>query len=106
MPRCSGSRASAPDSACQTLARCVLPLAAGPDQELDVVLPLRPGVDQPDRREIALADEEILRAKRRAMRQIERELRERHEALTRERCGWSRLAAFLWRGGSGAGAGS
>ena len=39
-----------------------------------MVLPVGPGIDQPDRREIAVADEEILRAKRRAMRQVEREL--------------------------------
>ena len=45
-------------------------------------------------------------AKRGAMRQIECELRECHEALARELCGWSWLGAFLWRGGSGAGAGS
>ncbi len=71
-----------------------------------MVLPIGPGVDQPDRREIAVADEEILGAKRRAMGQVESELGERHEVLTRERCGWSSPAAFLWRGGSGAGAGS
>ena len=83
-------------------------LAAGfwADQELHVVLPIGPGVDQPDRREIAIADEEILRAKRRAMGQVERELSDRHEALIRERCGCSRPGACRWRGGSGLGAGS
>ena len=68
-------------------------------------LPFRPSIDQPDGRKIAPADQEILRAERRAMRQVERELRERHEALAREPCGRS-TAPFLWRGGSGAGAGS
>ena len=64
------------------------------DQELHMVLPIGPGVDQPDRREIAVADEKILRAKRRAMRQVERELSDRHEALIRERCGCSMPGAF------------
>ena len=83
-------------------------LAAGfwADQELHMVLPIGPGIDQPDRREIAIADEEILRAKRRAMRQVERELSDRHEALIRERCGCSVPGACRWRGGSGLGAGS
>ena len=56
-----------------------------PDQELDAVLPAWPGIDQPHRGEVAVADEEILGAERGAMRQIEGELGERHEALTRER---------------------
>ena len=76
------------------------------DQELHMVLPVGPGIDQPDRREIAVADEEILCAKRRAMGQVERELSDRHEALIRERCGCSMPGAWRWRGGSGLGAGS
>ena len=54
-----------------------------------MVLPVGPRIDQLDRRKIAVADEKILGAKRRAMRQIERELSDRHEALARGRCGWS-----------------
>ena len=46
-------------------------------QELDAIRPLRPLVDQPDGGAIALADEKVLGAKRRAMGQIERELVER-----------------------------
>ena len=72
-----------------------------PDQELDPIRPLRPGIDQPDGGAIALADEKVLGAKRRAMGQIERELVERHEALTREGCGSLSFAAGLCRGGSG-----
>ena len=72
-----------------------------------MVLPVRPGIDQPDRGEIAVADQKILGAKRRAMGQIERELGERHEALSSRAL---RLvdgrAPCCWRGGSGAGAGS
>ena len=50
-------------------------------------MPCQPGqeFDQPHGRKIAIADEEILCAERRAMRQIESELGESHEALTRER---------------------
>ena len=87
---------------------CEMRLAArlGADQQMHLLLPIGPGVDQPDCGEIAVADEEILRAQRRTMRQVERELSDRHEALTRERCGRSSPAAGLCRGGSGAGAGS
>ena len=77
-----------------------------PDQQLDMVRPLRPRIDQLDRGAIAIAYEEVFGAKRRAMREIERELVERHEALAWEGCGSSRLAVFRWRGGSGWGAGS
>ena len=41
-----------------------------------------------------------------AVRQIEGELRNRHEALTCERPGRSSPDAFFWRDGSGGGAGS
>ena len=41
-------------------------------------------VDQPDGAPIALADQEVFRAERRAMRQIETELLDGHEALTRD----------------------
>ena len=78
----------------------------GANEKLDLIRPFGPGVDQLDRCAIAIADEEVLGVERRAMRQIERELGDRHEALTRERCGSSSLGAFLWRGGSGTGAGS
>ena len=62
-------------------------LAAGrrSDQELHLLLPLGPGVDQPDGCEIAVADQKVLRAQRSAMGQIEGELLDGHEARTRER---------------------
>ena len=63
-------------------------------------------VDQPDGGEVAPADQEILRAMSGAMRQIEGELTEGHEALTRERCPVLIGSRPLLRDGSGAGSGS
>ena len=59
---------------------------------LYVLLPLRPGIDQADRAAIARADQEVFRAESRAMRQVERELLERHEAPTRDCLGPCRAA--------------
>ena len=74
-----------------------------PDQKLHLVLPFRPRVDQLDRGEVAVADEKVFRAERRAVRQIEGELGKRHEALTRvrwwptsgafRRCGWAAVGS-------------
>ena len=55
------------------------------DQDLDLVTPLRPGVNQPDGGESAIADKEIFGAERGAVGQVEGELCERHETLTRGR---------------------
>ncbi len=76
----------------------------GTDQELDLIGPLRPGIDQLDRGDIAIADKKVLRAELGTVRQIEGELTERHEALARD-CSEPTLVDFLRRG-SGVGAGS
>ncbi len=74
-----------------------------PDQELHIVLPIGPGVDEAHGGEVAIADEEIFRAMGGAMRQIENELIKRHEALTRERSPVLIGVRWLLRAGSGAG---
>src|SRR5690242_13310415 len=66
-------------------------------QELDAALPTWPGVDQPYRREVAVADEEVLGAERRAMGEVKGELGESHEALTRERSAAARPCSAPWR---------
>ena len=78
-----------------------------PDDELCVLLPLRPGIDQADGAAIARADQEVFRAESRAMRQVEAELLDRHEALTRDCSGpLSGGTDLPLRAGSGAGSGS
>ena len=98
--------ARAPDRACQTLAKCVLPLAGGPIRSCTLSCHIGPGVDEAHGGEVAIADEEIFRAMGGAMRQIENELIKRHEALTRERSPVLIGARWLLRAGSGAGSGS
>ena len=62
--------------------------------------------DQPDGAPIAFADQEVFRAERRAMRQIETELLDGHEALTRDGSGPLSGTDLPERDGKGAGAGS
>ena len=66
-------------------------------QKLHLVLPFGPSIDQLDGGEVAVADKKIFRAERRAVRQIEGELRESHEALTRVR--WAPTPAAFRRCG-------
>ena len=77
----------------------------GAEQKLHGRTPVGPRIKQLDRSEIAIADEKVFRALGGAVRQVQRELLQRHEALIRERVVRS-LTGLAGRCGIGGGAGS